>query len=147
MYYKNTMRNLIALIVILGFLGLSVFGYLAMRHESGQGHSFCAFIDTIKGDCPNSSAQFSFLNFHINAFKSFSSAVFSNIATSAILLLSLLILLFGFEYFRDFLVAPFRLRPTIYKIPFFGFSDCHLFKKLTHWLTIKENSPNFLQNA
>ncbi|OGN09413.1 MAG: hypothetical protein A3J46_01250 [Candidatus Yanofskybacteria bacterium RIFCSPHIGHO2_02_FULL_41_11] len=64
--------------MILGFIGVAVFGFLAMG-EHGPGHNFSGCIAALQGkaDCSAFGGLVSFASFHLDAFKVFSSANFS----------------------------------------------------------------------
>ena len=69
------MRNLFIIFVALGFIGVAVFGFLAMSDHS-PGHDFGNCIATLQRgtNCSALEGSVSFASFHLNAFKVFSSA-------------------------------------------------------------------------
>ena len=90
------MKNLFVVFMILGFIGVAVFGFLAMG-EHGPGHNFSGCIAALRGEtnCSALGGLVSFASFHLNAFKVFSSANFS--ATTAMGLMFFLIALGAFS--------------------------------------------------
>lgn len=90
-------KNITTILVIAGFVGITVFGFLAMG-DHGTGHNLSGCIAALQGvGCPIFSGLVDFASFHLNAFKAFSSAN-QNVAAAA---LTLLIGLFAFYFLRD----------------------------------------------
>lgn len=87
------MKNLFIVFIVSSFIGIVVFGFLAMG-EHGPGHSLNGCIAALQEEinCPVFEGLVSFASFHLNAFKVFSSA--NLIATATILLFFLAALIF-----------------------------------------------------
>ena len=125
--------------LLVSFVAIAVFGILAMNLEAAIGHVSC-IAQTIQGAmCPESSGPFSFIDFHLSAFKSFSTAVFGG-NTPALILATL------------FLLAAFAFPPPAFLKTHSSFVTFHsqessepiLSKKpFIHWLALHENSPSF----
>ncbi|MDO8557426.1 MAG: hypothetical protein Q7R98_03100 [Candidatus Jorgensenbacteria bacterium] len=130
------MKQVFAVLIVLGFLGVAVFGFYAMHH--GQNCIAMAAQGLI--GCPLTNAAASSVNFHIDAFRSFSSAVFSaeSIAISFVLILFALALAVLIERntAEKFLYAvPSLMRQS-------DRSRALALQKRIRWFSKKENSPN-----
>ncbi len=68
------MKSWLAGIIILSFLGVAVFGFLAMNTKHGEGTLCLANVAKSFG-CLQADATFSLVYFHANLFKYFSTAV------------------------------------------------------------------------
>ena len=135
------MKSLPIIFLILSFLGIAVFGFLAINHGNEHEHTGC-IVTTAKGvDCPFSANTFLFAVFHLDTLKSFSTATFNYNYFNSIILLTLLVLLLGWiSHFRtksDLLTlasAQYRLsKKEFYFSPFQ--------QNLIGWLALHENSP------
>ncbi len=128
------MRSTFVSWLILSFLAVAVFGFLAMNMENERGHANC--IAAVAGDttCPEGNAFASAL-FHITAYKNFSAAL----VVLALMLPFGLIVVFG----NKSALPPPNLNPTFqkYSAPF---KSSALARQLIHWLALHENSPSFL---
>lgn len=71
-YYKPMIHRLFAATLLLAFVGVAVFGYVAMGHDSDGGHLSCIANYSKTVSCP---ASFESALFHINIFRSFSLTV------------------------------------------------------------------------
>lgn len=137
------MKSALAIISIIGFVSVAVFGFLAIGHINEMAHRGCLAALSQNGICPSASnaplaAAFS----HLNILKSFSSALLSN----SVLLLVLTIL-----FFSSYVLSFFR--------PFVGLSEAVLFlprllrngenyiSRNLNWLAIHFNSPSFSLSA
>ena len=109
------MRNLFITFVALGFIGVAVFGFMAMGNH-GSGHDFGGCIAALREgtDCSVFKGLIGFASFHLNAFKVFSSAspIVSNMSLAFFLLalvLSIILAkrLFNFEVLNYKPVAVF----------------------------------------
>lgn len=136
------MKTAVTTFLIVGFVGIAVFGAFAMNHGSGNGHSGCIVVTAQKAICPMGGNAFSFIAFHFEAFRSFTTAIFDDgfIGMTASLIVSFLILAIGF--FVKINSTPLLIK-TDYN--FSRFSESNYFspqQKLIHWLALRENSPS-----
>ena len=77
------MKKWLTIAAIVGFSGMAVFSFMAMGHASSH---FDCFAKIAQGTlCPG--GPLAYVNFHLNAFRIFSTAVFGASILSAILLL------------------------------------------------------------
>ena len=92
------MRLSLILLVIVSFVGIAVFGVFSMGGHGDHGHNGC-IATAVQGvqNCPEENNTLSFLNFHLNTFKSFSSATFNNNHLISFLFFAALALLLGFK--------------------------------------------------
>jgi hypothetical protein len=66
----------LGIFLIIGFIGLAVFGFFGM-HSGMQDHDGDCAVATVQGgDCPKQSNLFNYLTFHLEVFRSFSIAIF-----------------------------------------------------------------------
>ncbi len=131
--HYTIMRNVVAGIAIIGFIGIGVFGIFAMH--LGMDHSVQCLASLISNtaSCPNGSNILADIVFHSNAFKTFSTAL---VLFSAILSFGLMVLAFLFRRIPlPTPASPFYLKRTS-KSPFFP-----AFRKFFRWLALKEHSP------
>ena len=134
------MKSVFTVVVIGSFLAIAVFGVFAMNH--GGEHSYGCLAATARGvaDCPNQANPFAFLAFHLDAFKSFSTAtVGSPLASALLVMLALIFASFLTLFFKDTAPVPSRLQVHRRKRQeSFGFP----FRlQLNRWLALHENSP------
>ncbi|MBI2034093.1 MAG: hypothetical protein HYT13_03290 [Candidatus Liptonbacteria bacterium] len=134
------MKTGLTISLFISFIAIAVFGILVMNLEAADGHVSC-IAQTVQGAlCPESSGPFSFIDFHISAFKSFSTAVFGGNALALILTVLFLLALFA--------LAPAAVsgsQPSFIAFHSQKSSEPILSKKpFIHWLALHENSPSFL---
>lgn len=110
------MKSALTAFLILSFLGMAIFGFLAMNHDDGQKLDNCLAAKTKGTDC-------------VGAYKDFSLAI-----------LILFLLSGAFLILKANLFLPvLKFSKNIFKSPFASFEN-----KTIHWLSLLENSPNFL---
>lgn len=127
--------------LIIGFIGIAVFGVFAMNHGSGHSHNGC-IAATVQGtDCPKEENSLSFLNFHLDAFRSFSTATFGEYLASALLLLIALVLTVAVGIIGIIHSAPPVLATNYRRRQFLESHSFPFQRELTHWLALHENSP------
>lgn len=119
-------------LLLVGFVGIAVFGFLAMGHDSGE---WCLASAANRSACPPGISGA--VSFYASAFRSFSLAVF----TAAVMVL--LVVIFGAS--SRFIAVPilpvlsivnFYQRPDFFK----PFSE----ERALYWLSLHENSPSFI---
>ncbi len=132
-------------ILIVSFIGIAVFGFLGMQHH-GIGHEDRGCIATVfrGADCADGMTVFDFASFHLDIFKSFSTATVNESATGFSLLLITLVFLIGsaVTFDRGAVFYPvsslsYARSPAILFFP--------LRRILTRWLALHENSPASLR--
>src|SRR3989338_654112 len=137
------MKNLFVVFMILGFIGVAVFGFLAMG-EHGPGHNFSGCIAALQGkaDCSAFGGLVSFASFHLDAFKVFSSANFSA-ATAAFLAFFIAALVFSTasaSRLCDLRVSKKTVASAVTYSVGDGFYT-PLEQNLKNWCALHENSP------
>ena len=70
------MKILFTILLITSFVGVAVFGALAMNHDSGHGVFGCIAATANAAQCPEGANLFSLVAFPFDAFKNFSKAAF-----------------------------------------------------------------------
>ncbi len=117
-----------SIVLLFGFVGVAVFGFLAMNHVGAEGHGGCLAAQARNTECPGSGDSDLGL-FHINAFKSFSLAI----------VLAVLSLAVFFSLSKEKLLVPIAFQGT--NAPeVFEFTSFRAFRE---WLTLLENSPSY----
>ncbi|MBI2039255.1 MAG: hypothetical protein HYT22_03185 [Candidatus Niyogibacteria bacterium] len=133
------MKPVFALIVLAGFTGIAIFGFMGMDHAQSGGHGDC-IASAALGACQDlTRADLVFL--HISAFQSFSEAVVNGaagigwfLALFATALAASIVLLFLPEHPRNF----WRQLES----GFLRFKE-----EFLRWLALHENSPSFAGGA
>jgi len=126
------MNKVFGAMLVFSFITLAAFGFSLMNH--GESHTGCIAAEAQSGDCPKNNNPAAFVAFHLDAFKKFSSAIFS-------IFLPLLFIAFGFIS-PQFALGNF---PSLFS--HYGFSEANTIftkKKLNRWLALHENSPSFV---
>lgn len=133
------MKNPLIPLVVIGILISASFGLVLMSHMDEQGHGQCPFETAGVAVCGLMQTPIDFVVSHLNAFSKFSSAI---VVTSLLAMLLLLTFSLLFKLYYD--SALFGLRPLLIgSLPRGSFISPHR-QKLTHWLSIHENSPTVL---
>lgn len=136
------MKRASTVIIIGAFLAVAVFSVFAMNHGGEHGHGCIAAIAQGVADCPNQANPFAFLAFHLDAFKSFSTATVGFPLASALLVaLALILVSFFTLFFKDIAPASSRLARRGKQQESFEFPFC---LQLNHWLALHENSPSVI---
>lgn len=140
------MKLLVTTIVISSFLAVAVFGVFSMNHSHDHGMAAGAsdgcIASTANGfDCPGTASPFDFLSFHLNAFQSFSRAVFGSSIISLLLLLAVLSTLAVSGTFVSSDTGIPRLNLAFSYPQFLNSSNSPQTQELARWLAIHENSP------
>ena len=132
------MKFLFTIILIVSFIGIAAFGFFGM-YDMQNHDGNCAF-ETFRGtDCPKQVNPIDYFIFHIDAFKSFLIATFSNSFFTSLLLFALLMgvsfgILGGNLTHSKLSFSYYRHKPELFKS-----SSKH---KLLRWLSLHENSPS-----
>ena len=139
------MKLALTTILLVGFVGIVVFGLITMNHRNAYDHNGCILATTQGADCSKVTDSLSFVAFHLDAFKNFSTAVFSNNILSIFLAIVALISLVGFGISLRVNVQHSQLNFFSRRRRFLE-SFCPPFQKeLTRWLALHENSPAFFK--
>lgn len=137
------MKSLLTTTILLGFISVAVFGFAGVSHGALDAHDDGCIMATAKGvECPQATSAADYLTFHLNAFKSFSSATFGE--TLAASLLTLLLLALGLPA-----VALIRSRAPMLSHAYVWHRwreslDSPEERELLHWLALQEHSPTSL---
>lgn len=138
------MKIALTIFLILGFLGIAVFGVFAMdfgMNGGEHGHDGCIAAIAQGGDCPKWQNSFSLLIFHLDAFRGFSTAVFSDYFANALVLLSILMPIAVFGFFAGMRRVTPELATNCRRISPAELSSFQARQKFMHWLALHENSP------
>lgn len=134
------MTKLVGTALIVSFLAIAVFGFLAMGEHGDSGlHSRC-ITETAAGQmCPNN--PFAAAVFHISVFKSFSQVVFGNGTPGVFILLGVLAL-FTLSFLRREILALLSLVAQERRRNLLAYEPIPSEKNLLRWLALHENSPS-----
>src|SRR3989344_2952363 len=121
------MKSAFAILTLTSLIGVAVFGFMTMNHESGHGYERCIAATARGIDCPAASGKVSLVFFHLDTFKGFSLGI----------VLAALALTLPFWFAKDFVYvfSEFRIDAAREAFAFSSFRD------FTHWLALHENSP------
>ena len=135
------MKLAFKILLVFSFVGVAVFGFAMMGDGSGH-HGGCLAALAQRTDCPLANSWFSFINFHLNAFRNFSAAVFGSLSllnAAAIILVLVsavaLVAILGSRAAVLLFIYYFRGRQFSKKPPFLSE------RKFARWLAFHENSP------
>jgi len=134
------MKTLLTLSIILSFVGITVFGFLAISHGENMGHSGCIAALAERGICPaERNNPFILAAFHGNFLRSFSLALLSSGAAILMVLGSMFIS----GWLKISADKDSNLAGVL--ISFYGnfFRENFNFSKYKtiRWLSFHENSP------
>ncbi len=132
------MRFFLPTVLIISFVSIAVFGFVAMNHRGGN-HFGCVASTAKAINCSNRLDTLAFISFHFGVLKSFSAATTASLTIAALLLISalaaVLITNLRANKILNFLAFKLSIKET----------DSYFAKKqqLIRWLAIHENSPSF----
>ena len=135
------MKSIGIVLLIAGFVGIAVFGFLAINHGNGHEHAGC-IATTAKGiDCPLGANTILFAIFHLDIIKSFSTAIFNYDYSGSLILLAFIIFLVGW-------ITRFKIGFNLPRLAIVQYCyrsrETYFFslrQNLTGWLALHENSP------
>ena len=141
-YTKNIMRIALTTFLIIGFVGVAVFSVFAMNHNSEHGYGGCIAAAAQRVDCLKDEGVLSLIAFHLDAFRSFSTATFVDTTMSILLLLTALIYATAVGIIAH--SRSSQILHTTYHHPgqFLDFYSFLFQQKLVRWLALHENSPS-----
>ena len=132
------MKQILVTAIIISFTGIAVFGFYTMHH--GENEANCIAVASQGGIVPcHETGTTKSASFHLNAFRSFLSVVFTN-ENAAFPVLFVLLFIIAAGFMRAIL-------PAFWAVRFVKISNINLTraeKKKIHWLSLNENSPNFV---
>jgi len=139
------MKPALTIILLTGFIGIVVFGLMTMNHRNSYDHKSCIVATAQGANCSEGTDSLSFVSFHLNAFKNFSTAVFGDNILSIFLAIVALISLVGFGVSLRVNVQPPQLGLFSRRRRFLKSFYSPFQKELTRWLALHENSPAFFK--
>lgn len=135
------MKLILSFVLIVCFLAISAFGTMAMGHGQMHNRAICIASAIQAIYCPDNFTSASYFGFHLNAFNTFFTAVFSDgldgvlASFTAMLLLAGLVLLLKHRHgFYSLIFKQKQNRLTEFFIYPFNL-------QITRWLALHENSP------
>src|SRR3989338_5421401 len=130
------MKGVIPILLMVAFAGMAVFSIFLMVADAMAGHDGCLAELANGGTCPSGN-PFSYLAFHFDAFKLFSTAIF----TSGLVILFIVL---AFSFGLPKLTDP-KTNASIYwrYSKNLNFAAPPFKKQLIRWLALHKNSPSF----
>ena len=138
-YSEDMKKVVLSLIVISSFLGIAVFGFMAMSPDANGHHSGCIAATAQGAGCPAEAETLGFVSFHLRAFKNFSSATFGEQFAAPFLLALILCIGFGIKANRHIQTVSSRFISQFQK--HFVHLIVPLKLNLARWFALHENSP------
>ena len=133
------MKSSLTILLVSSFIGIAAFGFVGM-HRGMQAHDGDCIAATVQGaGCPKQASPADYAAFHLDAFKIFSSAAFSENFLSVLLLAFTALFLIGLGFFRQFLFRP--PQPILSRHKFRNTFSFPQKRELARWLALHENSP------
>ena len=133
------MKMSLAILLFISFVGVVVLGFSVMTHANGHNLNGGCFAATARGvNCPEQ-VKLDYVSFHLEAFRSFSLAIFGESLANILLFMFSLILFVGFGVFPSFFSKSFQFNLGRYKSRIY-FSSSQK-QELVRWLALHENSP------
>jgi len=130
----------IALSILIGFIAVSIFSFGSMSHEEDHAISNCMASVIDKVACPQSALVVAL--HHISAYQTF----FQTLPPSSLILFSLMFILLaiGYIFFKNFFSKspPSQFLQYIRNKRNNPEPSLHQLRKITHWLSLFENSPS-----
>lgn len=131
------MKSFLTCFIILGFASVAILSIFTMGYGE-NGHRGCLAAAANGGNCPEETGFLSFLNFHFNAFKSFSTAIFGDSSFSLAFFFAALLILISNRLIADFPLVEPEADYRQSRIPESIFT---LKRDFAGWLALHENSP------
>ncbi|MDO8572596.1 MAG: hypothetical protein Q7S11_02370 [bacterium] len=127
------MKYCIALIVILGIIGIGIFGFFAMKHSAdGVMSSNCPIASLPISVC--SSGALSALSHSLSMYQAFTNGIVSSIVTQVLAVVFLLVVL---TY-----ILRIHLTPQLFILSRNFTAKLYRPQALTRWLSLLVNSPS-----
>jgi len=137
------MKALTSVFLAFAVFSIAVFGFSMMGNHEGA-HGGCIAAITQGVECSITGGILSYISLHLDAFYQFTSAVFGSGFAEILTLITLLALIFIYHFSHaslskgaEFNVGDAQLEQNKYSVD----------KKLSHWLSLHENSPNLFVTA
>ena len=131
------MKKGVTAVLLLGFIGVAVFGFVAMMHEDGHGHDGCVAATAQATACPMNFSPLS-IPFHMDTFKAFSTAIPSAGLFAILALLAIFINALAANAARGIFVSSYA---TGYDHLLSAEASSSI-RALHQWLARLENSPS-----
>lgn len=134
----------LTLILLIGFMGKGLFGFVAMPHQMSEHSSSDCLASFVvnKSLCPDGNNSFSYAFYHIQAYQFFSNALIGSFAAIFAVIASAFILSFVFRELDALSVLRnqiFYLKKRLTEIVDSIHSSL---KDFIRWLALLENSPS-----
>src|SRR3989338_2869631 len=134
--YSQSMKSFAALVLIVSFVGIGIFGFALLDHAMMHGSNSSCVASTIdRTACPASIIDMTL--HHIFAFQRLMTTVLP--LTSSMLLLLTSLFSLGLALLSLFLFSPPRLAVSRYRQRYSFFAPQE--QQRIHWLELLENSP------
>ena len=134
----------VALILLIGFVGVAIFGFVWMPHQmSGHSGSDCiASLVVGKSLCPDGNNTFSYAFYHFQAYEFFSNAIIVSVAAVLAIIAFAFILTSVLKNFDPLFVSRNQIIYLKKRLIEITDSLCSNLKNFIRWLSLLENSPS-----
>ena len=142
------MKSVLTILLILGFIGITIFGFAIMHYGNGYGSGNCIAAIILGTDCPRANDALAFATFHINALNFFTTAVFglSSFANILLIFLALIIFLrFGLIFNQSLVLAK-----NAFQASYSRFFEFHLFFRkeiIRRFTLLNKRNPHVLRGV
>ncbi|MEK7076705.1 MAG: hypothetical protein AAB967_00580 [Patescibacteria group bacterium] len=135
------MKSWISATVLISFLAIAVFGFLAMGEGAMEGAHGRCLTETAAGQVCPVRDSFAAAVFHLSVFRSFSQVVFGNSLFGLLLALGLAAVLAFAQRQRALFILP-SLNAGEKRRRFLRYAPIPFTQDLLRWLAFHENSPS-----
>lgn len=131
------MKRFITIVALVGFVSISLFGFLAMSHS--EGHETCLGRTVQASICPET-GTFSAITFHFSVLRGFSTAVFDVGILATVILAALFLYIRALVFLRGGSTAA---PPSIFRSQYIIVPVFLAMRGFVRGLALNERSPSF----
>ena len=144
MYNIKKMKKYLATILLIGFVGVALFGLAWMPHQmSGHSGSDCLASFVVgKSLCPDGNNSFSYTFYHFQAYEFFSNAITVSVGAVLAIIAFAFILTFALRKFDPCSISRKQIIYLKKRLIEIADSLRSSFRNFIRWLSILENSPS-----
>lgn len=134
----------LALILLIGFIGMGLFGFIGMPHQMSEHSDSDCLASFVVGSslCPDGNNSFSYAFYHIQAYQFFSNALIGSFVAIFVAIALGFILAFVFREFDAQLVLKNQIFYLKKRLTEIADSLVSSFRIFIRWLSLLENSPS-----
>ena len=138
------MKKYLATILLIGFVGVAIFGFMWMPHQMSDhaGSDCIASLVVGKSLCPDGNNSFSYAFYHFQAYEFFSSAIIVSVAAVLAIIAFAFILTFALKNFDPRSISRKQIIYLKKRLIEIADSLHSNLKNFIRWLSLLENSPS-----